>query len=158
MPDPRPQVRQDTNGEGAERLSNLFVVGEAEGGVVVDEVSDNGQKEHGWHLLPLALVDDDETGREGQDEDDFPPKGIAGRACDVGGSGRVDGAVDGGANGDAEAEEKGVNYGVDHADGAGDDVLRLQFEGAAEDGVAREDEGNGGLGEGGEAEGLAVVD
>ena len=55
----------------------------------------------------------------------------------------VDAAVEGGADGDAEAEEEGVDDCVDHADGAGDDVSGLKFEGAAEDGVAGENESDG---------------
>lgn len=70
----------------------------------------------------------------------------------------VNATIDGGADRGAEAEEKGINDCVDHADGAGNDASRLEFEGAAKNGVAWQDECNGRLGEGGETKDISTAD
>ena len=152
------EVGDDADGEGAERVCDLRVGGEAAGGEVVDDVARKGDEEHNGDLLGAAVVDDDEAEGEGGHEDEGPPGGHAGLAGGVVGGGLVDGAEDGGADGDAEAEEEAVDDGVDHADGAGEDVAGLQLEGAAEDDVAWEDHGDGGLGQGGETEYAAALD
>lgn len=105
VPDPGVQIRADTDGQRAQGLGDLCVGSELLLRVVVDYIAGDGEEEHRRHLRPVAVVDDDEAKREGQDEDNLPPKGPSGRA---GGGARgvlVHGAVDGGAHGDAEAEE-----------------------------------------------------
>ena len=126
------EVAEDADGEGAEGVCDLGVAGEAGGGEVVDDVAGEGDEEHDGHLLEFALVDDDEAEGEGRDEDEGVPARVLGAADDVRGCARGDAAVEGGADGDAEAEEEGVDDGVNHADRAGDDVARLEFEGAAD--------------------------
>ena len=122
------EVPDDADGEGAERVGDLGVGGEALGGEMVDDVAGEGDDEHDGHLLGAAVVDEDEAEGEGGHEDELEPDGHAGPAGGVVGGVAVDGAVDGGADGDAEAEEQGVDDGVDHADGAGDHVAGLEFE------------------------------
>ena len=61
-------VPEETDGEGAQRVRDLSVGGEAESGEVIDHVADEGENDHHWHLLPLALVDDDKAEGERRDE------------------------------------------------------------------------------------------
>ena len=145
------EVGDDADGESAERVCDLRVRGEAGGGEVVDDVAREGDEEHDGDLLGAAVVDDDEAEGERGHEDEGEPGRHGGPAGGVVRGGLVDGAEDGGPDRDAEAEEERVDDGVDHADGAGDDVARLEFQGAAEDGVAREDQRDGRLGQRGEA-------
>ncbi len=67
------EVSDDADGEGAEGVGDLGVGREALGGEMVDDVAGEGDDEHDGHLFVPALVDDDETEREGGHEDEFEP-------------------------------------------------------------------------------------
>lgn len=128
----RVQITEDTDGEGAEGVSDLRVRRELARREVVGDEAGEGDEEHRGGLFERALVDDDEAECERGDEEEGVEAGHRRVACDGRGGVGVQPAVEGRADGDAEAEEEGVDDSVDHADRSGHDALRLKLEGAAD--------------------------
>ncbi len=158
MEDTGIKVCKDADSEGTKGIGDLGVGGEANGREVVDDVADEADDDHHRHLLPFALVDDDQAQRKGRDENEGEPGWRFCSARHFGDSVRIDTAVKGRPDGDAETEEKGINDCVDHADGARDDIFGLEFQRAAEDGVTWKDKGDGRLRQCRETEEATIVD
>lgn len=131
MTEARVHIPSNANGESAKSVCDLGVGWEANGGEVVDDVTKEGDYDHDGHILPLALVDDNQAESEGRYEHEGVPGRHSAFACDVGGGMPINASVEWSADGDAVAKEKGVNNGIDHPNRARDDVTGLKLEWAA---------------------------
>lgn len=111
-------------------------------GEEVNHIAGHSDRNHDRCLFPMGLADGEETQskRRYEEEIPFPRKWV------LASSGRsrvlVEEAIKRGSDRDTEAEKERVYYGVEHADRASNDISRLKFEGAAEDNVTGQNQGD----------------
>lgn len=102
----RIQVPQDTDSQCSKRVRDLSVGRKFLRREEVDDVTDTGDSQHDWYLLPFGLINDTEAESEGGNEEEaivlIHLVGAGGRRGSVG----VHKTVDSGADCDAETEEQ----------------------------------------------------
>jgi hypothetical protein len=175
MAEPAIEICQNADCESSEGVRNGRARGEFHVCKKVDSVASRSNKDHCRHLLILGLH------RKGSEEDvegneQEIPVGVQWRvALGAVGGVRVNGAVYGSAHCDAVSQEQRVYDGKDKPNRTGNNGAGLQLQGGTENKLgmlaivdtwwaqeltypARENHGNGTLGNGGEAEDAAVVD